>query len=319
MNISTEERTANLKLMNKIVSEIKKVVIGKDEIVIKILLAIISKGHVLIEDIPGVGKTTMALAFSKALSLEQNRMQFTPDVLPADVTGFSVYNKATGNFEYRQGVAFCNLFLADEINRTSSKTQSALLEIMEERRVTVDGVTRELPKPFIVIATQNPVGSVGTQMLPESQLDRFMLRLTMGFPDIIREIEIIKSRQNIHPLELVNSVADADDIINLQQVCENIFIDDKVYMYIAKLIEATRNHPLIRLGVSPRGTIALTSATKATAMLKGRDYVIPDDVSYIFKDVVNHRILLNSKAKINSVTTEQVTDEILKSVSSPKI
>lgn len=319
MNISAEERTANLKLMNKIVSEIKKVVIGKDEIVIKILLAIISKGHVLIEDIPGVGKTTMALAFSKALSLEQNRMQFTPDVLPADVTGFSVYNKATGNFEYKQGVAFCNLFLADEINRTSSKTQSALLEIMEERRVTVDGVTRELPKPFIVIATQNPVGSVGTQMLPESQLDRFMLRLTMGYPDIKSEINIIKSRQNIHPLELVNSVADADDIINLQQVCENVFIDDKVYMYIAKLIEATRNHPLIKLGVSPRGTIALTLATKATAMLKGRDYVIPDDVSYIFKDVVNHRILLNSKAKINSVTTEQVTDEILKSVTSPKI
>lgn len=312
-------KSETLRTVKSVISEVQKAVIGKDDIIIKVLLAILSKGHILIDDIPGVGKTTMALAFAKALDLKHNRMQFTPDVLPTDVTGFSIYNKATGKFDYKSGVIMCNLFLADEINRTSSKTQSALLEVMAEGKITVDGVTRVLPQPFMVIATQNPVGSVGTQMLPESQLDRFMIRITMGYPDIESEISIIKSKQSANPLDSVKRVAGADEIIMMQKVAESVYIDDKVYMYIAKLIEATRNHPLIKLGVSPRGTLALASITKATALLKGRDYVIPDDVAFIFKDVTAHRILLSSKARINDVTVSDVTDEILSSVRIPEM
>lgn len=312
-------KSQTLSVVKSVIGEVKKAVIGKDDIIIKILLAVLSKGHILIDDIPGVGKTTIALAFAKALDLRYNRMQFTPDVLPTDVTGFTIYNKATGNFDYKSGVIMCNLFLADEINRTSSKTQSALLEVMAEGRITVDGITREIPKPFMVIATQNPVGSIGTQMLPESQLDRFMIKLTMGYPDIESEINIIKSKQSANPLDDVRRVAGAEEIMMMQRVAESVYIDDKVYLYIAKLVDATRNHPLIKLGVSPRGTLALTSITKATALLKGRDYVIPDDVGFIFKDVVGHRIMLNSRARINDVTVDKVADEILASVKIPEM
>ncbi len=312
-------KSETLSVVKSVIGEVKKAVIGKDDIIIKILLAVLAKGHVLIDDIPGVGKTTMALAFAKALDLDYNRMQFTPDVLPTDVTGFTIYNKTTGSFDYKSGVIMCNLFLADEINRTSSKTQSALLEGMAEGKITVDGITREIPQPFMVIATQNPVGSIGTQMLPESQLDRFMVKLTMGYPNIENEIDIIKSRQSANPLDNVRRVTNADEIIQMQEVAEAVYIDDKVYMYIAQLIDATRNHPLIKLGVSPRGTLALTSITKATALLKGRDYVIPDDVKFVFKDVVGHRILLNSKARINDVTISDVADEILSSVKIPEM
>ncbi len=312
-------KSETLSVVKAVINEVKKAVIGKDDIIIKILLAVLAKGHVLIDDIPGVGKTTMALAFAKALDLEHNRMQFTPDVLPTDVTGFTIYNKATGSFDYKSGVIMCNLFLADEINRTSSKTQSALLEGMAEGKITVDGITREIPRPFMVIATQNPVGSIGTQMLPESQLDRFMIKLTMGYPDIESEINIIRSRQSANPLDSVRRVTNAEEIIKMQEVAESVYIDDKVYMYIAKLVEATRNHPLIKLGMSPRGTLALASITKATALLKGRDYVIPDDVGFVFKDVAGHRILLNSKARINDVTVSAVADEIMSSVKIPEI
>lgn len=317
-NVKTANEPTILKVRS-IMREVKKVVIGKDEIIAKTMLAIISKGHILVEDIPGVGKTTLALAFSKALSLNYNRMQFTPDVLPTDVTGFTIYNKATGNFDYKPGVVMCNLFLADEINRTSSKTQSALLEVMEESKVTVDGITRELPNPFIVIATQNPIGSVGTQMLPESQLDRFAIRISMGYPDINSEIDIIKSKQNNNPMSQVDSVVSIDDILYMQHIADCVYIDDKIYLYIARLIEATRNHPLIKLGVSPRGTLALTNMAKSAAFMRGRDYVIPDDVSFIFKDVVEHRILLNSKARINDVTVKTVLSEIISSILVPEI
>lgn len=317
-NIKTSSNSTILKVRS-LMHEIQKVIIGKEKIIAKTLLAIISKGHILIEDIPGVGKTTLALAFSKALSLNYNRMQFTPDVLPTDVTGFTIYNKTTGNFDYKPGVVMCNLLLADEINRTSSKTQSALLEIMEESKVTVDGITRELPKPFIVIATQNPIGSIGTQMLPESQLDRFIIKLSMGYPDINSEINIIKSKQNNNPMSQVNSVLSTDDILYMQQLADCVYIDDKVYLYIARLIEATRKHPLIKLGVSPRGTLALTNMAKSTALIRGRDYVIPDDVTYIFNDVVEHRILLNSKARINDVTVKSVLAEIISNVPVPEI
>lgn len=309
----------SIQAVREIIDEVKKAVIGKDKIIIKILLAILAKGHILIEDIPGVGKTTMALAFSKALSLEYNRVQFTPDVLPTDVTGFTVYNKNTGSFDFKPGASMCNLLLADEINRTSSKTQSALLEIMEEGKVTVDGTTHKLPRPFIVMATQNPIGSVGTQALPESQLDRFMLKLSMGYPDITSEVEILKVKSNYNPLEYISSIADSEDIIALQKVVENIHVDDKIYMYVARLAEATRNHPMIKLGISTRGALALMAVSKATALLKGRSYVIPDDIAYMYKDVFAHRLILNSNAKINNLSAEQILDDIFKNVKQPDL
>lgn len=302
-----------------ILNEIQKVVIGKNNTIEMVLTAILAKGHVLIEDIPGVGKTTLALAFSKAMSLHHQRLQFTPDVLPTDVTGFSIYNKQSHEFEYKPGAALCNLFLADEINRTSSKTQSALLEVMEEGRVTVDGITREVPKPYIVIATQNPIGSVGTQMLPESQLDRFMVRITMGYPDLQSEIDILKGRQNRNPLDSVCQVADAEDILAMQRMTEMTHISDPIYDYIVRLVVASRQHPLINLGISPRGAIALTNMAKAAAFIKDRNYVIPDDVQSVFSDVVEHRILMNPKARVNDVTAKQVLMKIQSTVPVPEI
>ncbi|MBR5512477.1 MAG: MoxR family ATPase [Ruminococcus sp.] len=307
------------KQINDIVKEVKKAVIGKDAIIIKTLLAILCKGHILIEDIPGVGKTTMALAFSKALSLDHNRMQFTPDVLPSDITGFSVYNKAKNVFEFRPGVAFCNLFLADEINRTSSKTQSALLELMEEKSITVDGNTYKLPEPYTVIATQNPIGSAGTHNLPDSQLDRFMIKLSMGYPEFDDEVAILKAKFNAAPLENVQAVVNADIISELQEHIASIYIDDRIYEYIVKLSSATRNHPLIKLGISPRGTLALMQISKGIAVAMGRDYVIPDDVSYICRDVFEHRIILNSKAKLSDMTAADVISEIIKTTPAPGI
>lgn len=302
---------------NEIISEVKKIVIGKDDIIKKVLTTILAKGNILIEDIPGVGKTTLALSFSKAMSLNCKRLQFTPDVLPSDVLGFSIYNKELDRFEYKQGSIMCNLFLADEINRTSAKTQSALLEVMEEGKVTIDGITREVPKPFMVIATQNPVGSIGTQMLPESQLDRFMIKITMGYPDMQSEIEILKGKQKKVSLDKINTVVTKEDILVMQDLIENIYIHEKIYEYTVTLISKTRNHPLIYLGVSPRGSAALTKLAKATAFLKNRDYVIPEDIQEIFKDVTIHRIILNTKARISNVSEEKILLDILNSVSVP--
>lgn len=311
-----QEYTAKVQ---EIISEVKKVIIGKDEIIEKVLVSILAKGHILIEDIPGVGKTTLALAFSKAMELECKRLQCTPDVLPTDITGFTMYNKELGSFEYKSGAAMCNLLLADEVNRTSSKTQSALLEVMEEGRVTVDGVTREVPKPFIVMATQNPIGSVGTQMLPESQLDRFMIKLTMGYPDIQSEINMLKGKHNKTPLDDVNEVVTRKDIITMQKMVENTFIHDNIYEYIARLVLETRQNDLIQLGVSPRGTIAITQMTKANAFLNGRDYVTPEDVQKVFMDVVSHRILLNPKARVNNVTIQKLLMDIERKIECPEV
>lgn len=302
---------------NDIINEVKKIVIGKDKIIKKVLTTILAKGNILIEDIPGVGKTTLALAFSKAMSLDCKRLQFTPDVLPSDILGFSIYNKDLDRFEYKQGAIMCNLFLADEINRTSAKTQSALLEVMEEGKVTIDGITRKVSKPFIVIATQNPVGSIGTQMLPESQLDRFMIKLTMGYPDMESEIEVLKGKQKKVPLDEINTVVTKEDILVMQDLVENIYIHEKIYEYIVTLISKTRNHPLIDLGVSPRGSVALTKLAKATAFLKNRDYVVPEDIQEIFKDVTIHRIILNTKARISNTSEEKILLDILNSVSVP--
>lgn len=308
-----------LPMANGIIKEVSKAVIGKNDIIIKCLLAIISKGHILLDDIPGVGKTTLAVAFSKAMSLDYKRMQFTPDVLPADVTGFTVYNKQTGKFEYREGAVLCSLFLADEINRTSSKTQSALLEAMEENAVTVDGVTHRLPKPFTVIATQNPIGSVGTQMLPESQLDRFIIKLTMGYPDLESEIAILKSKEASSQGYTIEAAATANDIIFMQSAAEEVFADDRVYKYIASIAAATRSHPHIKLGLSPRGTVAIASMARAAALLRGRAYVIPEDVKYVLSDVAEHRILLSAKAKAAGITVPDVIREVCAAVPAPKI
>lgn len=315
----TNEQIETIQNIKAIINEVKKAIIGKDEIIIKTIIAILAKGHVLFDDIPGVGKTTLALAISKALSLDYKRLQFTPDVLPSDVTGFTIYNKDTHKFEYKVGTAICNLFLADEINRTSSKTQSALLQIMEEGKITIDGITQNAPNPYIVIATQNPIGSIGTQMLPESQLDRFMMKLSMGYPDLESEISMLKSKQGQKPLDTVNPVINTQQLINAREIVEEIFVSDKVFEYIARLVKSTREHPYVKLGVSPRGAIAILNATKATALLKGRNYTQPDDVLYTFKDVVGHRLILNTKAKVNSVDTKIVIDEIINSVDAPKV
>ncbi len=303
----------------QIMDEVNKVVIGKRIIIEKVLTAILAKGHILLEDFPGVGKTTLALAFSKAMALEHHRLQFTPDVLPTDVVGFHLLNKDGDGYQYKPGAIMCNLFLADEINRTSSKTQSALLEVMEEGKVTVDSVTREIPKPFVVMATQNPIGSVGTQMLPESQLDRFMIRLSMGYPDRKSEIGILKERQNSNPLDRVIKVVEKEDILTMQNLVEEVFVHDAIYEYITLLVEQTRENPLIELGVSPRGSLAMMNMVKAIAFLNRRDYVIPSDVQYIFKDVAAHRMILKPKARVNSVTVDNLLEDILRMVKAPRI
>lgn len=303
--------------IQQITSEVKKVVKGKDSIIEKVLTCILAKGHILIEDIPGVGKTTLAMAFAKCMELEEHRMQFTPDVLPTDVVGFHILDK-NQNFEYKPGAVLCNLFLADEINRTSSKTQSALLEVMEEGRITVDGQTREVPKPFHVIATQNPVGSVGTQTLPESQLDRFMVKLTMGYPDLEHEIAMLKGRQKDNKMAQVSQVISRNELMEMQNEAGAVYTHDKIYKYIASLVAATRAHPYVELGVSPRGSIAIASMARAAAYVKGRDYVLPEDVNSVFEDVVSHRLLLNGKARVNHIGLEQVLAEVLKQVPAPK-
>lgn len=318
MDINAVDLSSVMNKLNKILKEVNKTVIGKNHITAKVLMAIIAGGHILIDDIPGVGKTTMVLSFSKALDLHCNRMQFTPDVLPTDIVGFSVYNPTNGKFEYKKGVAVCNLFLADEINRTSSKTQSALLEIMEEKRITAEGKSYDLPSPYIVIATQNPVGSVGTQMLPDSQLDRFMIKLSMGYPSAKAEIDILKNKSN-EALKKVTKVTDADDIILLQKIVSNIYVDDRIYDYMVRLADATRKHPMIKLGLSPRGSISLCSMSKAAALMHGRGYVIPDDVSEVFSDVAAHRIILEGKAKLSSMNAEKIAAEILRNVPLPKV
>ena len=306
-------------LAHQVINEVQKAVIGKKDCIEKIMMAILSSGHILLEDIPGVGKTTMALAFSKALHLKEKRLTFTPDVLPADLTGFTMYRKETNKFYYQPGALMCNLFLGDEINRTSPKTQSALLEVMEEGQVSVDGVTHALPKPLIVIATQNPAGSAGTQLLPQSQLDRFTICLSLGYPDMEEEIAILKGRIASNPLETLEPVLEASQLLALQEECSHIFIHDRIYHYICSLVQATRNHPMVELGISPRGTLALTHMAQAGAYLAGRSYVIPKDIQTIFPDVCLHRICLNSKARISHVNSRSILEDILKNTPVPSV
>ncbi len=271
----------------------------------------------MIEDVPGVGKTTLAVAFSKALALDNHRVQFTPDVQPSDLLGFSMYHKETDTFSYKPGPVLCNLFLADEINRTSPKTQSAPLEVLVEGIVTVDGTSHRVPNPFIVIATQNPKGSAGTQLLPESQLDRFMISMSMGYPDLADEIEIAKGKSMRISSQQITGILEAKELVELQNLVENIYIHDNVYKYIAKLVSATRDNPYIELGISPRGTIACTRMARARAFTQGRNYVIPEDVTDIYQDIARHRIVLNTKARVSHVREEAVLEQILGDVKQP--
>ena len=301
----------------EILGEVQKAVVGKNDVLAKVLLAILARGHILLEDIPGVGKTTMALAFSKALGLKYNRVQFTPDVMPSDITGFSIYNKATGAMEYQPGAVLCNLFLADELNRATSRTQSALLEAMEEGQVTVDGVSHPVPQPFLVIATQNPAGASGTQLLPDSQMDRFMVRLSIGYPAPADELDMVRRKQGGNPLDQVRQVMDLSGLAELRDQADRVYVSDQVLDYIIRLVNATRNHPMIVQGASPRASLALTAMAKAAALVLGRDYVNPEDVSMVFADVVTHRLLLSPRAETSGGFDPAA--EVLGQVPPPKI
>ena len=308
----------------RVIDEVEKAVVGKRDILTKIMTAILAGGHILIEDIPGTGKTTMALAFSRAMGLEVKRVQFTPDVLPSDLTGFTVYQKETGKFVYQPGAAICNLLLADEINRTSPKTQSALLEVMEEQQVTVDGVTRDTGNPFIVIATENPAGSAGTQLLPESQLDRFMICVSMGYPTLEEEVKILRRSQGSvqageRITDSVEPILDASSLLQLRKNAGEVFVHELIYRYIAELAQATRENEWVELGLSPRGTVALTAVAKARAYLKGRAFVIPADVAEVFPDVASHRLILNMKAKVGHIRTDELIRQVIESVPQPSV
>lgn len=304
--------------IDAILSETGKAVLGKDEVLRRILTAILAGGHILIDDIPGVGKTTIAVAFTHVLGLDYKRMQFTPDVLPSDITGFSMYDKNSGTFRYMPGSAMTNFFLADEINRASPKTQSALLEVMQEGRLSVDGKTYAVPQPFIVMATQNPFGSSGTQELPESQTDRFMIRITVGYPEREDEIRILSGKRK-NPAEGLSSVITPEGLLALREEVSRIHVEESLYGYMVDIARATRNHPDIRLGVSPRGTMALSSMARAHALMEGRSYATPDDVAAVAPYTLGHRISLTGDARYAGKTAESVLTELLSSLPLPSL
>lgn len=298
-------------------AEIEKAVKGKSEVVEKVLATMLAGGHVLLEDIPGVGKTTLAMAIARSMSLSYRRVQFTPDVLPSDIVGFSMYHQETKKFEYQEGAVFCNLFLADEINRTSPKTQSALLEVMEEGTVTVDGVTRSLLDPFTVIATENPLGSSGTQMLPESQLDRFMVCLSMGYPEHEAAVDILKENAG-KPLSKIVETISVEEFLALRKRTNDMYVHDSIYEYIVTLVEKTRKDPYFAMGASPRGSIALLRMAKAMAVLYGREYVTPEDIRRVFADVLGHRVKLSTKARAEGKDIKQALEELFQGVKVPR-
>ncbi|MBR2422069.1 MAG: MoxR family ATPase [Oscillospiraceae bacterium] len=303
--------------VEEILQQIETVIVGKRQIVEKILMAILAGGHVLMEDVPGVGKTTTAMTFAKVLGLDTKRVQFTSDTVPSDIIGYSVYDKESGDFVYKPGAVMTNLMLADEINRTSSKTQSALLEAMEELHVTVDGQTYPLPAPFVVLATQNPIGSAGTMMLPNSQLDRFMIKISMGYPDFKSQINILRDRHTQNPLDRVKPVVDIAQLQDLIREAAQVEIHDLVYEYITMLTQATREHPMVQLGISPRGALAVCRMAKAYAYLHGRDFVTPEDVAAVFSDVCSHRLVLATKARMLEEQPETIIRAILDAVQMP--
>lgn len=306
------------KKISDIINETQKVIKGKTDVTELTLIAVLANGHILFDDIPGVGKTTLAIALGKVLGMKYNRIQFTPDVLPSDITGFSIYNKATGKFDYMPGaVNNTNILLGDEINRTSSKTQSALLEAMEEYQVTVDSNTYKLEKPFIVIATQNNVGTAGTQLLPYAQLDRFLVKLSIGYPDFESQMSIIKDRQQSNPINEIKQIVSCDDVLKMQQEVRMVTANDDIISYITELCFATRDNELIEVGISPRGAIALNNMAKAKAYVQDRNYVIPEDIRDVFTAVCSHRIITSQKSRFNKVTSDEVLESVLKSVKVP--
>ena len=309
-----------MNIIQNIIAELRKAVQGKDQVLVWILMTILANGNVLLEDIPGVGKTTIALAFSRALGLDYGRVQFNPDVLPSDITGYSVYEKQSGRMIYQKGAILCNLFLADELNRATSRTQSALLEAMEEGQVTVDGVTHPLPRPFTVIATQNPTGAAGTQLLPDSQMDRFMVRLTVGYPKAKDERDMVLARQGgVNPLDQVRQVLSRADLAAMQEAVSRVFVKDTVINYAVALVGQTRRHPQIERGGSPRATLAVVAMARAAAFMNGRDYVLPDDVQTVFAGTVAHRLLLTADAQAQGVREEQLLTAILGQIPAPGV
>ena len=303
----------------QILHQVRRAVVGKDTTLLWVLAAILAKGHILLEDVPGVGKTTMALAFSKVLDLRYSRIQFTPDVLPSDVTGYSLPDPQTGQMRYQPGGVLTNLFLADELNRATSRTQSALLEAMEEGQVTVDGISHPLPQPFVVIATQNPVGAAGTQLLPDSQVDRFALRLTLGYPAPRDEVAMIKNRQGGNPLSDVRPCLTRSRLLALQKEVDKTYLSDSVITYLVALCDATRKHEGFSRGASPRATLSAAAMAKAVAQLRGRDYVVPGDIKEVFLPTMSHRMQLSTRAESQGRTVEQVLTSILESTPAPKL
>ena len=301
----------------EIIEQVSQAFIGKSDIVEKVLMTIYAGGHILLEDCPGVGKTTLALAFSKVLGLSNKRIQFTPDTLPSDITGFTMFNRETNQLEYIDGAANCQLLLADEINRTSPKTQSALLEVMEEHTITVDGKTHILPLPFICIATQNPLGFAGTQPLPESQLDRFMVCLSIGYPTLEKQIQILNAQRYHNPLQDLKTVTDGQNILEIQDYLNSIRMTESVMAYAIRLCEATREHALVELGVSPRGVASLVKMSRANAILKGRTYVVPEDIQNVFLDVCAHRLVLKPQVQVDGVSAREILEEIMTRVKPP--
>ena len=309
-------QTAVVTAAQMVMAQVRKAVVGKDNVLLWVFAAILAKGHILLEDIPGVGKTTMALAFSRALGLECNRMQFTPDVLPSDVTGYSVLEQATGQMVYKPGAVLCNLFLADELNRATSRTQSALLEAMEEGQVTVDGVSHVLPEAFTVIATQNPAGAAGTQLLPDSQMDRFMVRLSLGYPEPKDEVTMLMQRQGKDPMKHVRQVLDIQTLAQLQQLVDKTHVAQELAEYVVKLVDATRRSEQLLRGGSPRATLATIAMAKAIAQLRGRDYVVPKDVQEVFSYTMAHRV---QAAPGQEGDVQQILNNLMGKVRAPKI
>ena len=303
--------TMTKSIADKIVANVEKVIIGKNDEVELALIALICRGHALIEDVPGVGKTMLAKSLARSLGCSFKRIQFTPDLLPTDITGVSVYNQKTGDFVFRPGPIIAQVVLADEINRATPKTQSALLEAMEERQITTDGVTHMLPEPFIVLATQNPIEYEGTFPLPEAQLDRFLLRISLGYPTHEQEVTIIEMQQRAHPVESLGQVVDAAEVLKLQDAVKDVYVDDLIKQYIVSISTATRSHEAVSLGASPRGSLGLFRAAQARAMLKDRDYVTPDDVKALAGPVLSHRVIINPSSRMKDVTGLTIVEHVL--------
>ena len=314
-----KETQSATSIAREIVDNVSKVIVGKQPVIERALAAVIAQGHILIEDVPGVGKTMLAKSISSSIGCSFKRIQFTPDLLPSDIVGISIYNQSTGEFQFRPGPVMAQIVLVDEINRATPKTQSALLEAMEELQVSVDGVTRPLEQPFIVMATQNPIEYEGTFPLPEAQLDRFLMRISLGYPSFMDELSVIQQQEKTHPIDELEAVASPEDVIKLQEAAKNVYVDTAVREYIVGLIEATRNHEDVSLGASPRASLGMFRAVRGMAILRDRDYVIPDDVKELAYAVLAHRLILSPAARMRGLHTGQVIDGLLESVAVPGV